>query len=82
MKALEAAPDYEGIPMTRRLLESAQALIVHSEFMRCEMRKQGFAGPIARIPHGAWIPEVDRLAYRDRLGLDERTRRSSAFSDT
>ena len=28
--------------MTRRLLESAKALIVHSEFMRCEMRKQGF----------------------------------------
>jgi glycosyltransferase involved in cell wall biosynthesis/SAM-dependent methyltransferase len=73
VKALEAAPDYEGIPMTRRLLESAQALIVHSEFMRCEMRKQGFAGPIARIQHGAWIPEVDRLDYRRRLGLDEWT---------
>ena len=37
------------------------------------MRKQGFKGPIARIPHGAWIPEVDRLDYRRRLGLDERT---------
>lgn len=73
VKALETAPDYEGIPMTRRLLESARALIVHSQFMRCEMRKQGFAGPIARIPHGAWIPEVDRLDYRHRLGLDERT---------
>jgi len=73
VQALKAAPDYEGIPMTRRLLESAQALIVHSDFMRCEMRKQGFAGPIARIPHGAWIPEVDRLEYRQRLGLDERT---------
>lgn len=73
VRALETAPDYEGIPMTRRLLESARALIVHSEFMRCEMRKQGFAGPIARIPHGAWIPEVGRLDYRRRLGLDERT---------
>ena len=72
-KALETAPDYEGIPMSRRLLESARALIVHSEFMQCEMRKQGFAGPIARIPHGAWIPEVDRLDYRGRLGLDQRT---------
>ncbi len=72
-KALETGPDYEGIPMTRRLLESARALIVHSEFMRGEMRKQGFKGPIARIPHGAWIPEVDRLEYRHRLGLDERT---------
>ena len=23
------------------------------------------------IPHGAWIPPVDRMAYRHRLGLDE-----------
>jgi len=73
VKALETGPDYEGLPMTRRLLESAQALIVHSDFMRCEMRKQGFAGPIARIPHGAWIPDVDRLEYRHRLGVHEKT---------
>jgi len=73
VKALETGPDYEGLPMTRRLLESAQALIVHSDFMRCEMRQQGFAGPIARIPHGAWIPDVDRLEYRHRLGVDEKT---------
>ena len=73
VKALETGPDYEGLPMTRRLLESARALIVHSEFMRCEMRKQGFAGTIARIPHGAWIPDVDRMEYRRRLGLDEKT---------
>jgi len=72
-KALETGPDYEGVAMTRRLLESAKALIVHSEFMLREMRRQGFAGPIARIPHGAWIPQVDRFAYRDRLGVDEDT---------
>ena len=59
--------------MTRRLLESAKGLIVHSEFMVGEMRTAGFAGPIARIPHGAWIPQVDRFAYRDRLGVDEDT---------
>ncbi len=73
VKALETGPDYEGIAMTRRLLESARALIVHSKFMQCQMQKQGFAGPIARIPHGAWIPEVDRFAYRHRLGVDEDT---------
>jgi glycosyltransferase involved in cell wall biosynthesis/SAM-dependent methyltransferase len=72
-KALETGPDYEGVAMTRRLLESAKALIVHSDFMLREMRRQGFAGPIARIPHGAWIPQVDRFAYRDRLGVDEDT---------
>jgi len=72
-KALETGPDYEGVAMTRRLLESARALIVHSDFMLREMRQQGFAGPIARIPHGAWIPQVDRFAYRDRLGVEEDT---------
>jgi len=71
VRALETGPDYEGLPMTRRLLELARALIVHSDFMRCEMRKQGFAGLMARIPHGAWIPDVDRMEYRHRLGLDE-----------
>lgn len=70
-KTLETGPDYEGVAMTRRLLESARALIVHSDFMLREMRWQGFAGPIARIPHGAWIPLVDRFAYRDRLGVAE-----------
>ncbi len=69
VKAGEIGPDYEGLAMTRRLLESSKALIVHSEFMRREMQTAGFAGPIARIPHGAWIPQVDRLLYRERLGL-------------
>jgi glycosyltransferase involved in cell wall biosynthesis/SAM-dependent methyltransferase len=69
----EIAPDYDGLAMTRRLLESARGLIVHSEFMRCQMWAAGFAGPIARIPHGAWIPEVDRQMYRERLGLAEDT---------
>jgi glycosyltransferase involved in cell wall biosynthesis/SAM-dependent methyltransferase len=72
-RALETGPDYEGVAMTRRLLESARGLIVHSDFMLREMRRQGFGGPIARIPHGAWIPQVDRFAYRDRLGVDEDT---------
>ena len=41
--------------------------------MRDEMRAAGFAGPVAVIPHGAWIPQADRMAYRHRLGLDETT---------
>ena len=59
--------------MTRRLLEAARGVIVHSQFMEGEMRAAGFTGPIARIPHGAWIPEADRNACRYRLGLDEAT---------
>ena len=73
VERLETGPDYEGVSMTRRLLESAKALIVHSDFMACEMRKAGFARPIARIPHGAWIPEIDRFAYRERLGIQDET---------
>src|SRR5579863_8616536 len=70
-RALEVGPDYEGVAMTRRLLERSKGLIVHSHFMRDEMRKAGFQGPVARIPHGAWIPEIGRQEYRQRLGLDE-----------
>src|SRR6478752_468496 len=77
--ALEAGPDYEGVRMTRRILESARGVVVHSQFMVDEVRRAGFAGPVARIPHGAWIPAVDRLAYRDRLGLDESTPLIGAF---
>ena len=71
VRALEVGPDYEGVAMTRRLLESARGVIVHSRYMRDEMRAAGYSGPVAVIPHGAWIPPVDRMAYRHRLGLDE-----------
>jgi len=69
VRGLEVGPDYEGVKMTRRILESARGVIVHSQFMVDEMRDGGFAGPVARIPHGSWIPEADRLAWRDQLGL-------------
>ena len=73
VRRLEVGPDYEGLPMTRRLLESARGIIVHSQFMADEMRAAGFAGPVGVIPHGAWIPVGDRTAYRYKLGLDELT---------
>ncbi len=41
--------------------------------MATEVRRAGFAGPVAVIPHGAWIPEADGNAYRHKLGLDEFT---------
>jgi glycosyltransferase involved in cell wall biosynthesis/SAM-dependent methyltransferase len=73
VRALEVGPDYEGVRMTSRVLESALGVIVHSRFMVDEMYTSGFGGPIARIPHGAWIPAADRNARRYRLGLDEAT---------
>ncbi len=72
-RALEVGPDYAGVPMMRRLLDRSRAVIVHSRFVADEVRKAGFKGPVARIPHGAWAGSVDRLAFRQRLGLDEST---------
>jgi len=71
VRALEVGPDYDGLPMLRRLLESSRAVIGHSRFVAGEVRKAGFEGPVAVIPHGAWIPTGDRMGFRHRLGLDE-----------
>ena len=73
VRALEVGPDYDGVPMLRRILERSKAVIVHSRFMEERIRRAGFTGPVAVIPHGAWIPAADRMAWRQRLGLDEIT---------
>jgi glycosyltransferase involved in cell wall biosynthesis/SAM-dependent methyltransferase len=72
-------PDYESVPMTRRLLERSRGLIVHSEFVAGQMRAQGFEGPIAVIPHGAWLPATDRNATRHELGVEPTTPLIGAF---
>ncbi len=87
VRELEVGPDYDGLPMTRRLLERARGLVVHSEFVAREMRAQGFTGPIAVIPHGAWIPETDRNGPRASAGrgrddaADRRLRISEALQE-
>ena len=73
VKALEDGPDYEGVAMNRRLLECSQALIVHSSFMVNEVAGTGNNIPVKKIPHGAWIPEVNRNQRRAELGVDEAT---------
>ena len=73
VRRLEVGPDYEGLPMMRRVLEASRGLIVHSRFVEQEMRAAQFRGPIAVIPHGAWVPEGDRAGFREKLGLDEST---------
>jgi glycosyltransferase involved in cell wall biosynthesis/SAM-dependent methyltransferase len=73
VRALEIAPDYEGVPMLRSLLGRSKGAIVHSGCVEAELRSAGFDGPVARIPHGAWIPETNRLNYRSLLGVDEAT---------
>jgi glycosyltransferase involved in cell wall biosynthesis/predicted SAM-dependent methyltransferase len=73
VRGLEVGPDYEGLPMLRHLLARSKAAIVHSGCVESELRGAGFAGAVARIPHGAWIPDASRSDSRDRLGLDETT---------
>src|SRR4029077_3278292 len=73
VRALEVGPDYEGVPILRRLLSRSKAAVVHSGCVESELRHAGFEGPVARLPHGAWIPEASRMEYRPRLGLDEVT---------
>jgi diguanylate cyclase (GGDEF)-like protein len=72
VRTLERGPQYD-IPMLRSILAGSRAAIVHSATVECELRAHGFHKPVAKIPHGAWIVEADRMAYRARLGLDERT---------
>mgnify|MGYP005853903113 CR=1 FL=1 len=71
VRALETGPDYEGVPMLRRVLERARGVIVHSKYVAGKAREAGFTGPVAVIPHGAWIAEADRNEYRLRLGVAE-----------
>ncbi|HYD83040.1 MAG TPA: glycosyltransferase, partial [Opitutus sp.] len=73
VRALDVGPDYEGVPMLRRILSRSRGVIVHSRFVEQDVRRAGYEGPIAVIPHGAWIPEADRLAFRHRLAVDENT---------
>ena len=73
VRALEIPPDYEGVPMLRGLMARSKGAIVHSGWVEAEVRSAGFSGPIARIPHGAWIPETNRHNYRSLLGVDEVT---------
>lgn len=79
VRALEVGPDYDGVAMTRRILQTAKGIIVHSQFMIDEMRRAGYSGPMAIIPHGAWIPPSDRMTARERLGLDADTPLIGAF---
>jgi glycosyltransferase involved in cell wall biosynthesis/SAM-dependent methyltransferase len=72
VRTIKRPPDYE-IPMLKRVLANSRAAIVHSAAVESDLRTHGFAGPVGKIPHGAWLLDGDRLAYRTRLGLTEAT---------
>jgi len=71
VRKLEAGPDYDGVAMLRRVLDSALGLIVHSRYVLEKCRQAGYTGPAAVIPHGAWLPLPDRMGWRSGLGIDE-----------
>ena len=73
VRALEVGPDYEGVPMLRRLLQSSRGAIAHSRAVQKDLLSAGFTGPTAVIPHGAWIPDTDRMGFRHRLGVSVQT---------
>lgn len=78
VRALEAGPDYDGVPMLRRMAGASKGVIAHSNYVLSAARAAGFSGPQAVIPHGAWVDDpVDQLAYergrnlvRERLGVE------------
>jgi len=72
VRTRQRAPDY-SLSMMRSVLARSRGAIVHSDAVGAELRAQGFEGPIARILHGAWTTPADRMSYRARLGLEERT---------
>ena len=72
VRTRQKAPDY-SLAMMRTVLAGSRGAIVHSDAVGAEVRAQGFEGPMARILHGAWTAAVDRMSYRARLSLDERT---------
>jgi glycosyltransferase involved in cell wall biosynthesis/SAM-dependent methyltransferase len=72
VRTIKRPPDYE-IPMLKRVLANSRAAIVHSAAVESDLRTHGFSGPVGKIPHGAWLLDGDRLAYRTRLGLTEAT---------
>lgn len=74
VRRLEIGPDYDGVPMLRRLLSRSKGAIAHSQFVAADLERAGFTGPTAVIPHGAWIPlNADRLGAREKLGLGPQT---------
>ncbi len=57
----------EEFPLAGEVLRQATGLIVHSRTVEEGARRQGFTGPIWRIPHPAWpVPAVEPAAVDGR----------------
>ncbi len=73
VQRLEVGPDYDGLALNKRILQSGKSAIVHSRFVAQKLAESVPNLAIQQIPHGAWIPEVNRHQWRHKLGVDELT---------
>jgi glycosyltransferase involved in cell wall biosynthesis/SAM-dependent methyltransferase len=55
--------------MLKRLLSVSRACIVHNRYAEGIIRRKGFSGPVARIPHGADAIPRDGAEFRKALGI-------------
>jgi glycosyltransferase involved in cell wall biosynthesis/SAM-dependent methyltransferase len=73
VERLEVGPDYDGVPMLRRLAERSRAAIAHSQFVLGHLQQRGLKGPGAVIPHGAALLHDFRNEVRQELGISPDT---------
>jgi len=66
-------PEPGAFTMARRLLERSRGGIVHSACAAAEVRAKGFRAPLAVIPHGAEVRDLDTAACRASLGVEARS---------
>ena len=63
-------PQPRTFTMLRRILDRSERAIVHSGYAERELRAKGFRKPVAVIPHGASVRNVDAAPYRRALGVE------------
>jgi SAM-dependent methyltransferase len=61
-------PQPRAFTMLRHLLDRSQRCIVHSAYAERGLRQKGFAGPVAVIPHGSSVRNLDSAACRHAIG--------------
>ncbi len=61
-------PQPRTFTMLRRLLDASERCIVHSGYAGRALRQKGFQGPVAVIPHGNTVRNLDGEPYRRALG--------------
>lgn len=62
-------PQPRRFSMLRRVVDAAQAVVVHSLYAAGEVRAKNPAKPLFVIPHGASVRSIDALPYRRKLEI-------------